>query len=90
MRTTAMALFSALALAPLVGATPAAAQDATHALPNYRPGDLGQGLAGVLAAPFEIAFTPWVAAFAGGWPVSNCQRTQAWTGREWRIVTVCN
>jgi hypothetical protein len=90
MRTAIMALVSAVALGPLAWATPAAAQDAAHALPNYRPGDFAQGIGIVLAAPFEIVFTPSLEAFAGGWPVSNCQRTQAWTKHAWRTVTVCN
>lgn len=89
MRTAIMALVSAVALGPLACATPAAAQDAAQANPNYRPGDFVQGIGAALAAPFQIAFTPTFEAF-GGWPVSNCQRTQAWTGHQWRTVTVCN
>jgi hypothetical protein len=89
MRIAIMALVSAIALGPLACATPAAAQDATHALPNYRPGDFMQGIGVALAAPFQIVFTPTLEVF-GGWPVGNCQRTQQWTGHQWRTVTVCN
>jgi hypothetical protein len=89
MRTAIMALVSAVALGALACATPGAAQDATHALPNYRPGDFLQGVGIVLAAPFQIVFTPSLEVL-GGWPVSNCQRTQQSTGHERRTVTVCN
>jgi hypothetical protein len=90
MRTTLIALISAVALGPLASASPAAAQDATHALPNYRPGDFVQGMGIVLAAPFVIAFSPTLEALPGGLRFGNCQRNQTWTGRHWRTVTVCN
>jgi hypothetical protein len=89
MRTALMAIVSAAALCALACATPAAAQDAAHALPNYRPGDFVQGIGVALAAPFQMVFAPTLEVL-GGWPVSNCQRTQAWMGHEWRTVTVCN
>lgn len=89
MRTAIMALVSAVALGPLACAIPAAAQDAAHVQPNYRPGDFVQGIGVVLAAPFQIVFTPSLEVL-GGWPVSSCQRTQQWMGHEWRTVTVCN
>ena len=60
---------------PLACATPAAAQDAAHALPNYRPGDFVQGIGVVFAAPFQIVFTPTLEVL-GGWPVGSCQRTK--------------
>jgi hypothetical protein len=89
MRTAAMALFSAVALGGLACAAPVAAQDATHALPNYRPGDFAQGIGLTLTSPFVLVFAPSLEVF-GGWPVGNCQRTQSWTGHQWRTVTVCN
>ena len=89
MRIALMALVSAIALGSLACVSPSAAQDAAHALPNYRPGDFVQGIGVALAAPFQIVFTPTLEVF-GGWPVGNCQRTQQWMGHEWRTVTVCN
>ena len=74
MRTALMALISAAALGALDCATPAAAQDAAQAQPNYRPGDFVQGIGAVLAAPFQMVFTPYEAL--AGWPVGACQRTE--------------
>jgi hypothetical protein len=88
MRTAPMALVSAAALGALGYASPVAAQEPAQVQPNYRPGDFAQGIGVVLAAPFQIVFTPYEAL--AGWPVSNCQRTERWTGHEWRAVTVCN
>ena len=65
MRTAIMALVSAVALGPLACATPAAAQDAAQANPNYRPGDFVQGIGAALAAPFQIVFTPTFEASRG-------------------------
>lgn len=88
MRKALIALLSAAAFGALDRARPVAAQEQAQVQPNYRPGDFVQGTGLVLAAPFQIVFTPYEALV--GWPVSNCQRTQQQTGHEWRTVTVCN